>query len=131
MMTTRLRRSAQSVFLCAGLVTAGLTAVATPAFAVGAIAVDDEAGQTGKDAGYGIGHGEDRRSAEHDALRECRKAGNDSCKVAVWYKNCGAYAASRNYFGIGYGDSEDVAKHKALEDCAKDGCHIVVSDCDD
>lgn len=99
------------------------------ALAAGAIAVDDEDGAKSSEVGYGIGSGSTRDEAGAAALRECKKAGNSGCKVAVRYDTCGAYAASSSHFGIGWGANEATAKSKALSDCGS-GCRIVVSDCD-
>ena len=96
---------------------------------VDAIAVDDDQGDKGGDAGYGVGEGESAKEASHEALKQCRSAGFDSCKVAFTYETCGAYASSRKYFGTGTGDTEAEAKHNALENCAHDSCRIVTSDC--
>ncbi len=99
------------------------------AMAAGAIAVDDEAGIGASDVGFGVGSGSTREEAGADAVRECKKAGNKSCKVAVRYDTCGAYAVSKEYSGIGWGSSESAAKKKALDECGS-GCRIVVSSCD-
>ncbi|OAN51346.1 hypothetical protein A6A04_16350 [Paramagnetospirillum marisnigri] len=115
-------------FILTFTVVLGLTIGATPGFAAGAIAVDDEAGAKVSEVGYGIGTGSTREEAGADAMRECKKAGNSNCKVAVRYDTCGAYAASRDYSGIGWGSSENTAKANALEACGA-GCKVVVSDC--
>lgn len=106
----------------------GLMFAVGEASAAGAIAVDDEAGSKASEVGFGIGTGDTREAAGKDAIIECRKAGNSSCKVAVRYDTCGAYAASRDVSGIGWGSSESTAKANALEACGS-GCKIVVSDC--
>lgn len=98
------------------------------ALAAGAIAVDDEEGVKAADVGYGIGTGDSREAAGKDAVKECRKAGNSNCKVAVRYDTCGAYAASKTETGVGWGDSETEAKTNAMEACGS-GCKLVVSDC--
>jgi Domain of unknown function (DUF4189) len=99
------------------------------AYAAGAIAVDDEVGET--DAGYGIITGADsREEAARDALKECRKSGNTDCKVVVRFDQCGAYAASKKYAGIGYGGSLEKAKSMALDACGNSSCKIVVADCE-
>src|SRR5690606_14727951 len=99
------------------------------AMAVGAIAVDDEAGST--DAGYALVTGYDSESAaKAAALKECRAAGNTNCKVAVWFKTCGSYAASSEHYGIGYGKTKQIAESKAVEDCGGGSCKVVVSDCE-
>lgn len=99
------------------------------AMAAGAIAVDDEAGSSASEAGYGVGSGSTREAAGADAMKECKKAGNTNCKVAVRYDTCGAYAASKTDSGTGWGSSEAEAKNNALEACGA-GCRLVVSDCD-
>jgi Domain of unknown function (DUF4189) len=101
------------------------------AWAEGAIAVDDQAGNKPSDAGYGIGFGDTKEAAQAAALRICRSAGNDSCKIVVWFQNCGAYASSAEKYGIGWGESEEVAKSKALETCGNANCRIVASECGD
>jgi hypothetical protein len=106
----------------------GLCLASTSTFAAGAIAVDDEEGSKASEVGYGIGTGSTRDEAGRDAVKECRKAGNSNCKVAVRYDTCGAYAASKTVSGIGWGSSEGEAKANALEACGG-GCRIVVSDC--
>ncbi|BAE50600.1 DUF4189 domain-containing protein [Paramagnetospirillum magneticum] len=106
----------------------GLLLGSVDARAAGAIAVDDEAGSKADEVGYGIGTGSSREEAGADAMRECKKAGNSNCKVAVRYDTCGAYAASKSYSGIGWGSSEGAAKSNALEACGS-GCKVVVADC--
>jgi hypothetical protein len=107
-------------------------ALSGPAFAVGAIAVDDEVGLSSNEVGFGYVVGAaDKKEAERGALHECRKQGNDSCKVAVWFDECGAYAASEKHSGIGYGGSKEIARRQALEDCGSDRCRIVAAVCDE
>ncbi len=99
------------------------------AFAAGAIAVDDEEGET--DPGYGVVTGAATRDeAGRDALAECRKQGNKSCKVVVRFDKCGAYASSRKNAGIGFGGTLNLAKAKALEDCGANACKIIVAECE-
>ncbi|MEN9842868.1 MAG: hypothetical protein RLZZ612_697 [Pseudomonadota bacterium] len=106
-----------------------VAAVPFNAWAVGAIAVDDEVGDT--DPGYGIVTGMDsEQAAKAGAMQECRASGNKNCRVAVWFNKCGAYASSRKNEGIGYGSSKSVAERKALDECGASGCRIVVSDCE-
>jgi hypothetical protein len=93
------------------------------------IAVDDEPGLKAGDVGYGVGEGDDAGTAKKEALKQCKKSGNDKCEVAVTYAKCGAYAASKQHSGTGTADSEDAAKQAAVEDCGTDGCKVVVSDC--
>ena len=114
------------------IVAAGLFAfTASHALATGAIAVDDQPGAKPSDAGYGIGFGDSKDSAKQAALRKCKDAGNDSCKVMVWFEKCGAYASSFEKYGIGWGDSKDDAEAKALDVCGNDHCKVVTSECDD
>lgn len=102
-------------------------AFASSALAFGAIAVDDQQGLSAGEAGYGVGWGSSRAEAEHNAVKECRSAGNDSCKSAVWFEQCGAYVGDRVNYGIGYGSSKREAERMALDNCPH--CKIVVSDC--
>jgi hypothetical protein len=115
------------MFLCAAL----LIAQSAGAWAEGAIAVDDQPGQKPSDAGYGIGYGDTKESAEKAALAKCNSEGNDACKVVVLFGKCGAYASSNEKFGVGLGDSEDDAKAKALSQCGNGHCRVVASDCAD
>lgn len=97
--------------------------------AFGAIAVDDEQGES--EPGYGLVTGYDsRKAAEAAALSECRDAGNTSCKVMLWFKTCGAYAANRTYYGVGFGESLKLAESKAVAECGQGDCRVVVSDCE-
>lgn len=99
----------------------------TSAFAFGAIAVNDGQGVSAEEAGYGVGWGSTQKEAERNAVSTCRKAGNDSCDVAVWFEQCGAYVGDRVNFGIGYGDTKSDAEKMALQDCPN--CKVIVSDC--
>jgi dsRNA-specific ribonuclease len=102
-------------------------ALSTSAFAFGAIAVDDEQGMAADEAGWGVGWGSSRSEAERNAMKECRSAGNESCKVAVWFEQCGAYVGDRVNFAIGYGSTKKAAESMAFKDCPN--CKLVVSDC--
>ena len=104
---------------------------ASHALAEGAIAVDDTAGSKPSDAGYGIGFGDDKDSAKAAAMAKCKGMGNDSCKVAVWFKKCGAYVSSNEKYGIGWGNSESAAKDMAMEQCGNESCRVVASECGD
>jgi len=101
------------------------------AWATGAIAVDDQAGSKPSDAGYGIGFGDSKEAAEAAALAKCKSFGNASCKVAVWFEKCGAYASSAEKYGIGWAATEEDAKAKALDSCGNGHCRVVASDCND
>lgn len=107
--------------------TISLLASATSALAFGAIAVNDEQGMSAEEAGYGLGWGSTQKEAESNAVKECKSVGNDNCKVAVWFEQCGAYAGDRVNYGIGYGESKQVAETMALESCPN--CKIIVSEC--
>jgi hypothetical protein len=105
-----------------------LCAIPVAAHAAGAIAVDDEEGD--QEAGYGISTGADSRDeAGAEALKQCKSAGNQNCKVVARFDSCGAYAASKQYYGVGWGSSEQKAIDMALGKCG-DGCHVVVSECE-
>ena len=100
------------------------------ALAVGAIAVDDEAGE--EEPGYGIAVGKaSKDDAGRAALAECRKAGNRNCKVVVWFDGCGAYATSRRYFGVGWGRTIESAEDMAVRECGRSTCKVKISECDD
>lgn len=97
--------------------------------AAGAIAVDDEEGET--DPGYGVVTGAStREEAARDAMKECRKSGNKNCKVVVRFDKCGAYAGSKKYYGVGYGRSQDVANTMAMNECGNKACKVLVSECE-
>ncbi len=99
------------------------------AFAAGAIAVDDEEGDT--DPGYGVITGAaSRDEAGREALAECKKQGNKNCKVVVRFDKCGAYASSKKNSGIGFGGTLAVARTKAMEECGASGCKIIVAECE-
>ena len=92
-------------------------AFASSALAFGAIAVDDQQGLSAGEAGYGLGWGSSRAEAEHNAIKECRSAGNDSCNSAVWFEQCGAYVGDRVNYGIGYVSIKRQAERMALDKC--------------
>jgi hypothetical protein len=99
------------------------------ALAVGAIAVDDEVGDTDPGYGFSTGHA-NKDEARRAAMAECKKAGNDNCKFAVWFETCGAYAASKKYYGVGWGSTAAAAKRMALEKCGNSACKIKVAECE-
>lgn len=103
--------------------------VSGSALAVGAIAVDDNVGDS--DPGWGVSTGEDSEgAAKKAALKSCKDAGNN-CKVVGWFKTCGAYASSKSYSGYGYGATKAAATAKALEVCGNNRCKVHVSECED
>lgn len=115
--------------IAAWMLVATMALSSSSAFAYGAIAVDDEVGES--DPAYGFATGEDTADdAKKQALKYCREYGTKNCKVAVWFKKCGAYAASKKYYGYGYGDSKKIASDKALEMCGNSNCKVVVAECE-
>ena len=103
--------------------------ISSPAFAYGAIAVDDERGEREPGYGFSVGHGSED-GAKRAALKACRESGNHHCKVAVWFKRCGAYATSSHYYGYGFGDTKSTATRKALDSCGRKSCEVVVAKCE-
>lgn len=117
----------KSVF--AALAVAGALALsAAPALAAGAFAVDTERGQAAGDEGYGIGWGDSREEAGREALRECRKAGNDNCQIVARFDSCGAYVSSRTKYGVGWGSTKEDAKAMAFDNCPN--CRLVLAECE-
>lgn len=118
--------------LLAAVVLAGTFAFAVPTvtFAAGAIAVDDEVDLEAGDTGYGIGFGNTAAEAAAQAMKECRSAGNESCKVVSRFNGCGAVAVSRKFYGAGSGTTEAAAERAALNACGNRNCKVVVSDCE-
>jgi len=100
----------------------------TAAMAVGAIAVDDEEGDTEPGYGFATGYAT-KEEARAAAMQECKSSGNKNCQVVAWFETCGAYAASKKYYGAGWGSTKKKAENMALEKCGG-GCSIVVSDCE-
>ncbi len=112
----------------AGLIAA--VALSGHAFAAGAIAVDDEAGQDPETVGYGIAVGEHSRDeAAAAAMDRCRSKGNTHCRIVVRFDKCGAYAVSQADFGVGWGNSLREAQNAALNRCGSN-CRVAVSDCE-
>lgn len=114
--------------LAALMLSVSMLVSASSAFAFGAIAVDDQVGET--DPAYGFATGEDsKEAAQKRALKFCKENG-DNCKVVVWFETCGAYASSKKYYGYGYGATKAVATKKALEMCGRNSCQVVVAECE-
>jgi Domain of unknown function (DUF4189) len=106
-----------------------LAFVPASAFAWGAIAVDDKAGQSAEDAGYGFVTGEkNEAAASRGAMKECR-AQNKACKVVITFETCGAYASSGRRWGAGEGVTEGAARRKSLVNCGNEACKVVVAEC--
>jgi hypothetical protein len=104
--------------------------IPTASFAIGAVAVDDEAGD--RDAGYGLVTGYDtKEEAMEAALESCKKAGNSACRVVSWFETCGAYAASKDTFGPGWGSNASKAQGMAMTKCDHEDCRIVVTECEE
>ncbi len=101
------------------------------AFATGydAIAVDDEPGLKGGQAGYGVGEGTTAEDANAMALKNCKSSGNGKCTLALTYQRCGAYASSREHSGSAMGATESEARSAAKEQCGVGACRVVVADC--
>lgn len=98
------------------------------ALAAGAIAVDDEEGDS--EVGYGFVTGaSSRNEAAKGAIKQCRDSCNKGCKVVAHFDACGAYAASKKYYGAGWGSTPQKAESMALEKCGGK-CKIVVSECE-
>jgi hypothetical protein len=105
-----------------------ILSLAANAFAVGAIAVDDEAGS--HEVGYGFVTGYDNKNeAIAAAVAECKRHGNTDCNTTIWFKKCGAYAVSTNYYGTGWGDTAKAAERMAHDKCGAN-CRIVISECE-
>ncbi|MGU3539107.1 DUF4189 domain-containing protein [Methylobacterium sp. A54F] len=118
-------------FIAAALLAACLgssTLGSSTALAAGAFAVDTERGQAAGDEGYGIGWGDTREEAGAAALRECRKVGNNGCKVVARFDSCGAYVSNRTSYGVGWGRTEGAAKQMAFDQCPN--CKLVLSECE-
>jgi hypothetical protein len=114
------------------LIFAGVLLVPTLSFGIGAIAVDDEEGIGVDEIGYWYVVGEESEAdAKKAAMQGCKKAGNTNCKIAGWFKNCGAYSASKKYSGFGYGKTKEIAINKSLEECGNKNCKVVVAECDE
>lgn len=114
-------------------IVATLMAVTIPVytFGFGAIAVDDEVGDKADNVGYYISTGEaSKEEAQGAAMKGCKEYGNKNCRVAGWFKECGAYATSKDAYGYGFGSSQEIAINKALEECGSKNCRLVVSDCE-
>ena len=100
-------------------------------FAVGAIAVDDDAGEKASEAGYYTVTGEDSEAdAKKAAMQGCKKLGNENCRIGVWFTKCGAYASSKKYSGYGTGKSKQAAIDVALDRCGDNSCRIVTAECE-
>lgn len=101
---------------------------ANQVMAYGAIAVSDDVGDNAKDAGVGYGVGDTQKAAENDAMKECSSI-NKGCILVLAYKECGAYASSKDHSGTGIGSTEDAAKKAAKDQCGDDDCRVAASDC--
>lgn len=101
-------------------------------FGIGAIAVDDEEGDKAKEVGYWYVVGESSEAAaKKEAMAGCKKAGMKNCRIAGWFKKCGAYVSSPKYSGYGYGKTKEAAIDMALNECNDKSCRVVVSECED
>jgi hypothetical protein len=101
----------------------------TAAHAAGAIAIESNPRGTAKKIGYGLVTGlPSRDAAGKAAMRRCLSAGNASCKIAVRFDTCGAYAIGPSRWGTGWGNTQLIAQKQALANCAQ-GCRIITSGC--
>lgn len=99
------------------------------AWAVGAIAIDDQVGDD--EPAYGVAVGEDdKESAKKAALKYCRENGGSHCRFIVWFETCGAVAVSKKYYGYGYGSTKAKATADALKMCDSNQCNIVSAECE-
>lgn len=118
-----MRRNVISILAASLFFGAGISS----AFAFGAIAVNDGLGTSAEEVGYAVGWGATQKEAEANAVKDCLAAGNEQCKVAVWFEQCGAYVGDRVHVGAGFGATQDAAEKMALEKCPN--CKVIVSDC--
>ena len=95
------------------------------AFAAGAIAVDEELNVPS--VSPVTGHAT-VRDAGKAAMDQCTETGNYSCKVAVRFEQCGAYAASWRFSSVGTGATKAEAIAMAQRDCPE--CTIVTAACE-
>jgi hypothetical protein len=99
-------------------------------FAIGAIAVDDMAGDKASDVGYYVSTGDKtKEAAKKSALKGCKELGLKDCRIGVWYAQCGAYATSLTNNAYGGGKTKEIATNAALKRCGK-GCEIVAAECE-
>lgn len=124
-------RSRLATAAFAALLASSVAMAATPALAKwDSIAVDDSPGVAAGDAGYGVGTGDTRAEAQHQAKLSCKSEGNDGCTIEVTYEDvCGAYASSRKFAGHGIGQTKVDARKAALDACGDDACKVLVVDC--
>ena len=102
----------------------------TSALAHGAIAIDDDQ-QTQAQTGYGFSAGRaSPEDAERAAMWDCHEFGNDHCRVAVKFEQCGAYAASSQRQGYGQGATRSIAMKQALAMCNDASCKVVIAKCE-
>lgn len=114
-----------------GLLFCMMLAAPLSAFAVGAIAVDDEEGDKAADVGYYVATGEDSEgAAKKAALKGCKGLGMKNCRIGVWFTKCGAYATSKEYTGYGTGKTKQAASEAALDGCGNKSCKVVAAECD-
>lgn len=93
----------------------------------GAIAVDLTKAE--KEPYYGLGGGGSEDEAVKNAMKFCKDAGGETCKLAVTYNQCGAYAASHAHGGWGKAPTKADAEAQSISGCGDDHCKVVVSDC--
>ncbi|MDR3442056.1 MAG: DUF4189 domain-containing protein [Legionella sp.] len=93
----------------------------------GALAVDEKS--KGEEVAYGIGGGYSKEEAEKNALKYCAESEGAECGVALTYKECGAFASTKDHQGVGIGATKKIAEDAAKSACHDSNCAIIVSDC--
>ena len=63
-------------------------------------------------------------------MEACQSEGNTECKVVLKFRNCCAYAASRNNYGGGTGGTMVAAEKSAPTNCGEAECIAIVCDCE-
>ena len=122
-----MHRLTRGVFATALIVLASTGA----AFAWGAIAIDDEEGDTADDVGYGWATGyPNQRAAQQEAMSECKGQGNENCRMVLTFQGCGAYATSPSRYGVGSAATAAQAERNAMRACNNSACTIVLSQCE-
>ncbi|MBF0421423.1 MAG: DUF4189 domain-containing protein [Magnetococcales bacterium] len=112
------------------IITLSASLFAAPgAWAIGAIAIDNQLGDDEPAFGVSVGE-DDKESAKKAALKYCRQAGGENCQFIVWFETCGAVAVSKKYYGYGYGSTKAKATGDALEMCNNNNCNIVAAECE-
>ncbi len=81
----------------------------------GAIAYSTKSGAFGFATDYAA-----QKSAERDALSECKTRGG-GCKATIWFKNaCGSFALGDDGWGASWGATPEKSKSEAIIECKKE-----------